>query len=146
MVIERISDALFPGDGDGNTHPPRLSPAEGAAGLLIEAARRDGRYTEIEADLVTASLMKLMHVPKPEAAAMRRAAEAAQEKSTTVMGFAAAAAGLPTDEREQLITAIWAITTSDDHRSQMERELLGTVSEVFEMPRARIDALRPAST
>ena len=145
MVIDRISEALFPGDGDGETHASRLSPEEGAAGLLIEAAQREGGLTEVERDLVDAALMKLFLLTNPKAKALRVEAEAAQAKSATAMGFAAAAKALPPDQREQLVTHLWAVADSDGSNSAMERELMGTVETVFGLTRERVRALRAAS-
>ena len=142
MVINRISEALFPGDGDGNTQVPALSPEEGAAGLLIEAAQREGGLTEVERDLVDAALMKLFRLTNPQAKERRDAAEAAQTKSTTSMTFAAAAAQLSPEKREQLVTHLWAVADSDGSTSGMERELMGTVETVFGLSRDRVAALR----
>lgn len=143
MVIGKISDALFPGDGDGNTKPPNMTPELGAAGLMVEASQRDGAYTEVERQAASAALMKLFHLPGPKAVALRQQAETAQAQSTTAMGFAAAAAGLAPDQREQLVTILWSLTDSDGSAEPFEREILGAVGTVFEMSRDRLDALRP---
>ena len=143
MVIGKISDALFPGDGDGNTKPPALTPELGAAGLMVEASQRDGAYTEVERQGVTSALMKLFHLPGPKAAALRAQAEALQAESTTAMGFATAAAGLAPDDRDQLVAALWSLTRSDGSVTPMEHQVLGTVAEVFGLTRERLDALRP---
>ena len=142
MVINRISEALFPADGDGETKPPTLSPEDGAAGLLIEAAQREGGLTEVERDLVDAALMKLFRPTNPQAKERRLAAEAAQARNTTAMTFAAAAAQLPPEKREQLVTHLWAVADSDASTSGMERELMGTVETVFGLSRERVAALR----
>ena len=142
MVIDRLSEALFPGDGDGETAAPRLGPEAGAAGLLIEAARREGGLTEVERDLVDAALMRLFMLTNPKAKALRVEAEAAQARSATAMTFATAAGALPADQREQLVTHLWAIAGSDGSTSPMERELMGTVVTVFGLSRERVRALR----
>ena len=148
MVINRISEALFPGDGprdeEGARELPPLSPEAGAAGLLIEAAQREGGLTEVERDLVDAALMKLFRLTNPRAKEMRAAAESAQAASATATGFAAAAAQLPQETREQLITHLWAVADADNMNTQVERELMRTVETVFGMDRARLLALRPA--
>ena len=145
MVIDKLSEALFPNDGDGNTSPPTLSPEVGAAGLLIEAAHRDGAFTEVEQDLVTAALMKLFRLTNPKAKALREEAASAQAASTTSMTFAAAAKGLPADLREGLVTQMWTVADSDDDLSGMEREVMGTVQTMFGLSRERLLALRPSA-
>lgn len=143
MVIGKLSDALFPGDGDGNTKPPTLTPEVGAAGLMVEASQRDGAYTEVERQGATSALMKLFRLPGPKASALRAQAEALQAESTTVMGFATAAAGLGPDDRDQLVQALWSLTQSDGSVRAMEHQVMGTVAEVFGLSRERLDALRP---
>lgn len=148
MVIGKISDALFPGatsseGGDGNTTPPTLTPELGAAGLMVEASQRDGAYTEVERQGVASALMKMFHLPGPKAAALRAQAEALQAESTTVMGFAAAAAQLPGDDRDQLVAALWSLTQSDGSVAPMEQQVMGTVAEAFGLSRERLGALRP---
>ena len=52
-----------------------------AAGLLIEAAKRDG-YTEVERDMATQAIMKLFHIDNASAVALRQEAEDLQAKAT----------------------------------------------------------------
>ena len=143
MGIEDLSERVFPNDGDGETHPAPLTADIGAAGLLIEASLRDGAYTEVERDLVTGTLMKLFRLPRPKAVELRKTAEAAQARSTTIMGFATSAAKLSADDRAQLVTCLWQILGSDDAEHAPESQVLGTTESVFGLTRQQLLALRP---
>ena len=143
MVIGKISEALFPGDGEGDAKPPTLTAELGAAGLMVEASQQSGAYTEVERQGVAGALMKLFRLPGPKATALRAEAEALQAQSTTVLGFATAAADLAPDDRDQLVTMLWSLIRSDGSVTATEHQVLGTVATVFGMSRERLEALRP---
>jgi hypothetical protein len=101
----------------------------GAAGLMLAAVGRDA--TEVELDAVDAGLMKLFHLARPKAQALRKGApgEAA--------AAAQAAAGLPPDERERLVTLLWQLGGG-------ESQALGAAAEAFGLSPERVAALRLA--
>lgn len=144
MVLKNFSEWLFPGDGDGNTAPPQCTPRVGAAGLLVAAAHRDGRYTDVEKDLVTAALMKLFMLTNPDAKALRQQAEEELfEGQKTFVFFAAAAKQLDRDDQEALITHIWRIVEEGDE-TVAEHVFVSSVRGFFGFTRAQAEALRPA--
>lgn len=143
MVLKNLSEWLFPGDGDGETHAPKVDPRTGAAGLLVAAAHRDGSYTDIERDTVTAALMKLFMLINPEAKGLReKAEEAILERNRTFMTFAVAAKGLDKEDQENLITHLWRVIESDGETTT-ENVFISSVRSVLGFSREQAEALRP---
>ena len=143
MPIERLSEWLFPGDGDSQTAPAQVSPRIGAAGLLVVAAHRDGRYTRIETDVANAALMKLFHIGRPDAEALRvQAEEELFEGQRSFMTFAVAAKALERDDQEALITHLWRLVASDDETTG-ENVLISAIRDALGFTRAQAEALRP---
>ena len=137
MVIGRITGGPSPTPGA----PPPLTPELGAAGLIVMAAHRDGVSTEVERQEATAALMKLLHLPGPKAAALRADAEAAEAAGLGEAALAAAAAALPADEREQLVTCLWSLSRlgPDDAATTV----LSAAAAAFDYAPERMTALRP---
>ena len=133
MVIGKLIGAK-PADGP----PPVLTPEVGAAGLLIVAAHKDGVSTEVERQQVSAALMKLLHLPGPKAAALRAEAERFEEDAVV---FAQAAADLPPDEREGLVTALWSL--SEAGPDDAPNLVMDAVADAFAVSPERLAALRP---
>ncbi|MCQ8185683.1 TerB family tellurite resistance protein [Parvularcula maris] len=144
MVLRQLSEWLFPGDGDGETHPTAYTPQQGASGLLVAAAHRDGRYTLVEQDAVTAALMKLFMIGNPEATALRQEADAEVEKSMSFVPFAAAVKGLPKEEQADLIRQLWVVT-SVNGETLNEHLLISSVRDFLGFTRAEADALKPVA-
>ena len=146
MVIGRISGALSPG-GEGAKPsapiPDALTPDIGAAGLAVAAGQR-GAYTEVERQRVTNALMKLLHLPGPKAAALRVQAEKLRDDGVALDGFAGAAAGLPPDDRDALVTMLWTLSrpggASDAAYGHPVLDVLGVA---IGMDADRLAALRP---
>ena len=144
MVLKNISEWLFPGDGDGSTAPPSVSVQVGAAGLLVAAAHRDGRYTEVEKDSATAALMKLFHLGNPDASQLRQEAEQELFEGTRgFVTFASAAKQLDREEQEMLIRRIWELVGTDGE-TLGENIFVSSVRDFLGFTRAQADALRPS--
>lgn len=143
MVLKNLSEWLFPGDGDGTTAPPAVSERVGAAGLLVAAAHRDGRYTDVERGVATAALMKLFHIGNPEASALRVEAEGELfEGHRTFVTFAAAAKLMTREDQETLIRHIWELVASDKE-TLGENLFVSSVRDFLGFTRAQAEALRP---
>lgn len=143
MVIANISEWLFPGDGDGQTAPPQVRSEIGAAGLLVAAAHRDGRYTDVEKDAAAACLMKLFMLTNPDAKALREEAEKElHEGQRSMMTFAVAAKELDREDQEMLITHLWRLVASDGETTG-ENTLISAVRDVLGFTRQQAEALRP---
>ncbi|MEM1379750.1 MAG: TerB family tellurite resistance protein [Pseudomonadota bacterium] len=144
MVIAKLSEWLFHGDGDGTTAPPSVNPKVGAAGLLIAAAHRDGRFTQMERDIAIAAVMKLLHIGNPEAKELlQEAEEELFNGHRSFMTFAVAAKGLERDDQEALITHVWRLVESDGE-DVSENVLVSSIRDVLGFTRAQAEALRPA--
>ena len=144
MVLKNINEWLFPGDGDGSTSPPSVSARVGAAALLVAAAHRDGRYTEVEKDSATAALMKLFMLGNPEASKLRQEAEERLFEGTRgFVTFAAAAQQLDREEQEVMIRHIWELVASDGE-TMGENIFVSSVRDFLGFTRAQADALRPS--
>ena len=141
-MLQWLSEKLFPDDGDGNTQASPVRPEVGAAALLIEAAHRDGKYTEVEKDLATSAAMKLFNLNKMEAVELIKEAWAAQKDAPYMMRFAAAAKDLDADQREQLVTRLWWIIDSDREDTVTESQLIHSIVDVLEISQERAKALR----
>ncbi|MEO1659248.1 MAG: TerB family tellurite resistance protein [Pseudomonadota bacterium] len=142
-MIKSLSEWLFPGDGDGTTAEPSVSPRCGAAGLLVVAAHRDGTYSEIEQDVAAAALMKLFMLSNPEAKDLRKEAEDALTGQRTMMTFASAAKRLDREEQEALIGHLWRLVEINDETIG-ENVLVSSIRDVLGFTRAQAEALRPA--
>jgi len=121
-----------------------VTPEVGVAGLLTEAAKTRGSYTEIERDRASASLMKLLMLPRPKAKTLCDAAQEAHAAHVTLAGFADAAASLPGDEREQLVRQVWALLDDEEGEASPEREVLSAIGSAFDLSREQILSLRPS--
>jgi uncharacterized tellurite resistance protein B-like protein len=131
-MLQWLSERLFPGDGDGETSAPAVSPQIGAAGLLIEAAQRDGTYTEVEQDLVAQALMKLFHIGHPAATTLRQEAEEAQVQANNMVRFAAAARALDRPQKEALVVKLWEITESDGETRVPEAQMVRSAIDILD--------------
>lgn len=141
-MLQWLSEKLFPNDGDGNTHHTPVRPEVGAAALMVEAAHRDGKYTEVEKDLATSAAMKLFNLNKMEAVELIKEAWAAQKVAPYMMRFAMAAKELGPDQREQLVTRLWWIIDSDRVDTINESLLIHSVIDILGISRERAKALR----
>ncbi|MEM9838096.1 MAG: TerB family tellurite resistance protein [Pseudomonadota bacterium] len=143
MVIANLSEWLFPGDGDGTTAPPAVSPKVGAAGLMVAAAHRDGHFKALERDKAIAGLMKLFHIGNPEAKELIQQAEEELHKGhRSFMTFAVAVKGMEKEDQESLITHLWRLVELDGEELS-ESLLISSVRDVLGFTRAQAEALRP---
>lgn len=144
MALRNLAEFLFGGGGEDPAAPRALGPRVGAAGLLVAAAHREGSYTDVEKDLVTAALMKLLMLTNPEAKALREEAENELFKAQRgFMAFAAAARNLDSDEREMLVSHLWRLVTVDG-AGVGEDILVASTRFVLGFTRAQAEALKPA--
>ncbi|GGY52221.1 TerB family tellurite resistance protein [Parvularcula lutaonensis] len=144
MVLKNFTEWLAPGDGETKDPSPKLPPRVGAAGLLIAAAHREGRFTDVEKDLVAAALMKLFMLTNPDARALREEAEKELfENGRSFVDFAAAAKELDRDEQEALVTHIWRIVDLEE-KVDGEHPFVSSVRDYLGFTKEQAEALRPA--
>jgi uncharacterized tellurite resistance protein B-like protein len=137
-----LADWLSSHGREGDTNPPVRTPQQGAAGLLVAAAHREGRYSLVEEEAVTASLMKLFMIGNPEASALRQEAEALVEESVSFLPFADAAKKLPEDDQAALLRQLWTVLTLGGEVSG-ENPLFSRVRDILGFSPAEADALKP---
>lgn len=142
MPIAKLSEWLFPGDGDGSSAPAQVSKEVGAAGLLVAAAHRDGHYSDVESDLAAAAMMKLFMLTNPDAKALVRDAEKELfEGRRSFMTFAVAAKKLDREDQETLIRHLWRLVETDGE-TLSENLLVSSVRDVFGMSREEAALLK----
>lgn len=140
-LIDKVSNTKAPpGSVLGGAMP--LSPEIGAAGLLLHIAKRDGSYTEIEKDLIIGALMKLFHVLRPAALDHLHAAEEAEQEGVTISQKASAARDLPLEQKEMLLTRLWAMIDGDDKKTSDQMELMRVIADILGMGQERAKSLR----
>lgn len=143
MVIANLSDWLRPDDGAGAGVIVALNPRVGAAGLMIAAAHRDGRFSAMERDRVIALLMKLLHVGNPEAKAVIQEAEDELRRGERgFTSFATAAKELEKDDREALIGHLWRLVARNGE-AEGANVLVPSVCDVLGFSTVQAEALRP---
>ncbi|MEE4210882.1 MAG: TerB family tellurite resistance protein [Parvularcula sp.] len=138
MVIENFTLWLRPPGADAAAERPACGPKTGAAALLVGAAHRDGHYSGVERDLVTAALMKLFMLSNPDARALRLEAEKVIGRGTDSAAAAQAASELETETREALVRHLWAIGGKNADA------LVAAASPHLGFSAAQADVLRPA--
>ncbi|ADM09698.1 3-methyl-2-oxobutanoate hydroxymethyltransferase [Parvularcula bermudensis HTCC2503] len=112
-----------------------------AATLLVEAARRDGAYSEVDRETVTASLMKLFYLSRIEADALRREAERRRTLDWQD-AFAADLTVLDSDRRERLVRLLWEIVDVQGLGCAAGEDLVFSVGDRLTLTPERISALR----
>lgn len=122
-----------------------VSPRCGAAALIVAAAHRRGRYSQLEQDRATAALMKLFHIGNPDAQKLRREAEGALKTQRLDFPACVKAAGtLDRDEKEALMTHLFRLVPSSE-TAPAETALIVAVRDAFGFSAAQVEALRPAA-
>ncbi len=98
------------------------------AALLVRAARADNDYSDTEARAITRVLMARYGLPEPEADALRMEGEQAEKEAPdTVRLTRAIKDGVPYEERQAVVEALWCIVLADDEREEHENALLRLV-------------------
>ena len=144
MVIANLAEWLSAEDGDRTSTIAAVKPRVGAAGLMIAAAQRGGRFTQMERDPAIARLMKLLHVGNPEAKELIQEAEDELLKGQRSFGaFAIAVKDLDKDDQEALISHLWRLIDHDE-TVETEHPLMLSVRDVLGITRAQMEALKPA--
>lgn len=95
------------------------------AAVLVEAARSDGEYADVERDRIERSLAAAFQLSAPEAQGLRLQGEAAQaaavgqHRFTTVLK-----ASVPHDQRVHLFEHLWMVALADGGRDAQENALM----------------------
>ena len=102
------------------------------AALLVRAARADENYTADEAAAIDRVLIARYGFTPVEAEALRMEGEQAEtEAPDTVRLTRAIKDGVPYEERQAVIEALWCVVLSDNEREQHENALLRLVTSLL---------------
>ena len=136
------------------TPEPDPMPDEDArlalAALLVRLARADGRYSDDEVARIDRVLASRYDLGPFEASRLRGEAEAVEGQAPDTVRFTRAIKdGVPYEEREGVIAAMWEIVLADGQRDSEEDALLRLVAPLLgvsdqdsAMIRQRIEARR----
>lgn len=94
------------------------------AALLVEAARADENYTDIEKGMITAALSSIFGLQDAEALALRKKGEEAQQNADDLHRFTKTAKTLPVGDKRDFLEEMWRIALSDGTRDAYEDALI----------------------
>jgi uncharacterized tellurite resistance protein B-like protein len=97
------------------------------AALLVEAARADEDYTDLERTLVGSALAAQFSLDAEEARALLAAGEAAQAGALDIHRFTKVAKTMAANEKLALVERLWTIILSDGARDPHEDTLVRRV-------------------
>ncbi len=104
-----------------------MDVAVSIAALLVEAARADEDYTEVERALIERMLVDEFGVEAKDAPALREKSEARQEEAVDLYQFTRDAKSLSPEMKITLIESLWRIVLSDAKRHSWEDTLIRRV-------------------
>ena len=121
------------------------------AALLVRIARSDRQYGGDETGRIDRILARRYGLAPPEAAALRREAEEIEAEAPDTVRFTRALKdAVPSEDRESLMEALWAVVVTDGARDPEEDALLRTVAPLLgvsdrdsNMARQRAEAAQP---
>lgn len=124
----RMLQKLLSGSGpDGD---PEIGPRVALAALLVEAARTDGDYADVERRQIDRVLADRFGLGPAEVAALRAEGETVQAGAVDLVRFTRIVKdAVPYDERIGVIEALWDVVYADGardiHESALIRKLCG---------------------
>lgn len=124
-MLDRLKE-LF-GAKSPKADEPARDPPFAVAGLLVEAARSDDHYTNVERKLIDRALIREFGVPPEQAAAIRVNAETAQADAADIYKFTKLAKNFSPEQKIVLIEALWRVILSDGVKSDWEDALVRRV-------------------
>ena len=102
------------------------------AALLVRAARADNDYSPVEANAIDRVLVARYAFTSDQAEALRKEGEQAEtEAPDTVRLTRAIKDGVPYEERQAVIEALWCIVLADEEREEHENALLRLVTSLI---------------
>lgn len=125
-MIDWISRLLSAPEGERATaHDERAA----LAALLVEAARSDGDYDDVERRRIDRVLATRFALAPDEAQAVRAEGEAAQAEAIDLVRFTRAVKDhVPHAERVGIIEALWEVVYADGRRDMHESALIRTLA------------------
>lgn len=127
-MLERFK-SLFGGDRPKQSESLSLELA--VAALLVEAARADEDYTDLERALVDRAIADQFSLDDAGARSLRLEAEAAQAEAHDIHRFTKIAKSMPREDKLSLLERLWTVILSDGvrdpHEDTMVRRVCGLI-------------------
>lgn len=102
------------------------------AALLVRVARADGLYAAEEVDKIERILMVRHGLGPFEAAHLRSQAEELEQNAPDTVRFTRALkAGVPLEDRTELLQALWSVAVSDGDRNADEDQQLRLLTNLL---------------
>lgn len=111
----------------GGKPAPRdtVTPDVAVSAVLIEAARADGSYGDVDRAAVSALLADMFDLTAAQAAALRVQGEEAQAGASDIVRFTRVIKSALSDaDRVALMEGLWQVVLIDHHRDPHENALL----------------------
>ncbi len=132
--------ALFGGsqDADSSQRNKRHSAEElemAAASLMVQAARMDGTFEEVERETIRATLQGHFHMSAAEAEALIEESHGAVDESTELYGVVRVIRDhLAPEERVHVIEMLWEVAYADGEVDDYEANLIRRVAGMLYVP------------
>lgn len=133
-----------PARGDAPTPAPAEDPLRLAAcALLVELARADGEFSEVERAHIAEILVREFQVTPPAARELMTAADASLREAVDLHQFTAVInARYGVTERAALAELLWSVVDSDGVLSQHEASLIRRMGGLLDLPPGALNAAR----
>lgn len=114
-----------------------------AAVLLIEVARSDHQFTDVERAAVLASVQKKFGLPEAEARQLLALAEAESREAHDIYQFVAAInAGFAPESKARLLEELWRAAYADSDLQGHEEHLIRRVADMLHLPHSQFIAAK----
>jgi len=136
--------AAFPAAGDAPASHPAEDPLRLAAcALLVELARADGEFSEVERAHIADILVREFQVTPPGAQELMRAADQALREAVDLHQFTEVInARYGETERASLAELLWCVVDADGVLLQHEASLIRRMGSLLDLPPGALNAAR----
>ena len=136
--------AVAPALGNAGASPPADDPSRLAAcALLVELARADGEFSEVERTHIADILVREFQVTPPGAQELMTAADESLREAVDLHQFTAVInARYGEAERAALAELLWCVVDADGVLSQHEASLIRRMGGLLDLPPGALNAAR----
>jgi len=125
--------SLFSSETEAPAGPEDPDLQTAFAALLIEAARADEHYDDMEKAIITRVIKTQFSLEEAGAVAVREKAETAQTSANGLHQFTREVKTLPESERAQFLEHLWTVILSDGVRDAWEDSLVRRIASLIHM-------------
>jgi uncharacterized tellurite resistance protein B-like protein len=130
-------------DGAGGTSPAEDPLRLAACALLVELARADGEFSEVERAHIADLLVREFQVTRPGAQELMSAASESVREAVDLHQFTAVInARYDVTERSSLAELLWCVVDADGVLSQHEASLIRRLGGLLDLPPGALNAAR----